>query len=325
MLCTQAHDTQFSNVPVAVALTFDCNFDETVGSSSARAKFDAQVRDDVSATLGVAKEAIEVLCHQRGSVIAEVVLKKVDGSSTMQATAALADELVQQAKDPESSLRQKAVGKLARRAEVHGPVAEPVLDILREFVTQGRHDAAETLTQQAEMAQSLKRQAEMANQVAQAKQRLKQQAERTIKKMLRIHLAIAFDSYHHRVVEKKRKRELCLRVVLRMQHRALAGAFDMFSGTVEQLASHRRVVERAISRWRSPAMTTAMWAWMEYMEMIAVERTMEALEQTKNQVSGAAELEKGELKRMVESEKERRIAQAQRIVQRLQESQVSSE
>jgi hypothetical protein len=138
-------------------------------------------------------------------------------------------------------------------------------------------------------------------------------------------LAISFDSYHDRVVEKKRKRELCLRVVLRMQHRALAGAFDMFSGTVEQLASHRRVVERAISRWRSPAMTTAMWAWMEYMEMIAVERKMEALEQTKNQMSGAAELEKGELKRVVESEKERRIAQAKRIVHRLQQSQVSSE
>ena len=152
-----------------------------------------------------------------------------------------------------------------------------------------------------------------------------EQARRTVKRMLRIQAAGAFDSFLECVVEKKRKRELCLRVVLRMQHRALAGAFDMFSGTVEQLASHRRVVERAISRWRSPAMTTAMWAWMEYMEMIAVERKMEALEQTKNQVSGAAELEKGELKRMVESEKERRIAQAQRIVQRLQESQVSSE
>lgn len=73
-----------------------------------------------------------------------------------------------------------------------------------------------------------------------------------------------------------------------------------------------------------PAMTTAMWAWMEYMEVIAVERKMEALEETKNQLSGAAELEKGELKRMVESEKERRIAQAQRIIHRLQQSQVIS-
>jgi hypothetical protein len=42
-------------------------------------------------------------------------------------------------------------------------------------------------------------------------------------------------------------------------------------------------------------------------------------------MSGAAELEKGELKRVVESEKERRIAQAKRIVHRLQQSQVSSE
>jgi hypothetical protein len=161
--------------------------------------------------------------------------------------------------------------------------------------------------------------------VQQEQERRMEQARRTVKRMLRIQAAGAFDSFLECVVEKKRKRELCLRVVLRMQHRALAGAFDMFSGTVEQLASHRRVVERAISRWRSPAMTTAMWAWMEYMEMIAVERKMEALEQTKNQVSGAAELEKGELKRVVESEKERRIAQAKRIVHRLQQSQVSSE
>lgn len=160
--------------------------------------------------------------------------------------------------------------------------------------------------------------------VQQEQERRIEQARRTVKRMLRIQVAGAFDSFLECVEEKKRKRELCRRVLLRMQNRALAGAFEMFAGTVDQLASHRRVVEKAMSRWRSPAMTTAMWAWMEYMEVIAVERKMEALEETKNQLSGAAELEKGELKRMVESEKERRIAQAQRIIHRLQQSQVIS-
>ena len=74
-----ANEQAQASVPVAVALSFDCDFDETIGSESARAAFDEQVQNDVSAALGVPKEAIEVLCHQRGSVIAEVILKAVDG------------------------------------------------------------------------------------------------------------------------------------------------------------------------------------------------------------------------------------------------------
>ena len=106
--------------------------------------------------------------------------------------------------------------------------------------------------------------------VQQEKDRRMEQAKRTVKRMLHIQVAGAFDSFLECVMEKKRKREQCRRVVLRMQHRALAGAFDMFAGTVEQLASHRQVIEKAMSRWRSPAMATAMLAWMEYMETIAM-------------------------------------------------------
>jgi hypothetical protein len=108
--------------------------------------------------------------------------------------------------------------------------------------------------------------------------------------------------------------------MLRMQQRALAGAFDMFIGTVGQLKAHRQIVEQSLGRWRSPATATAMWAWMEYMEVVALERKDDALDAARNQLSGMSEMaktEKEELNRAVVEEKQRRKQLAQRIVQRL--------
>ncbi len=163
--------------------------------------------------------------------------------------------------------------------------------------------------------------------VSEEKQRRTEQAKRMIvQRLLHSKLANAFDSYAYRVSKVRRQRETCRRVVLRMQHVALAGAFDMFLGTVRQLKANRQIVEKAMGRWRSPAMATAMWAWMEYMEVVAQERKDEALDAARNQLSGISEMaktEKEELNRAVEEEKHRRTEQAKRIVHRLLHSQLA--
>jgi hypothetical protein len=71
-----------------------------------------------------------------------------------------------------------------------------------------------------------------------------------------------------------------------------------------------------MGRWRTPAAATAMWAWMEYMQVVAQERKDKALDEARYQLSGMSEMpDKEELNRAVEIEKERRTKQSKRIVQ----------
>jgi hypothetical protein len=139
------------------------------------------------------------------------------------------------------------------------------------------------------------------------KQRRREQAKRIGQRLLISQLAYAFDSYACRVSDVRRKRETCRRVLLRMQHVALAGAFDMFIGTVGQLKAHRQMVERAMCRWKIPAIATAMWAWMEYIQVVAQERKDESLDQTRNQLLGMSDVAKTENKK----------ARCKRIIQRM--------
>jgi ribosomal protein S9 len=119
-----------------------------------------------------------------------------------------------------------------------------------------------------------------------------EQAKRIVQRLLHSQLVHAFDSYAYLVSEVRRNRETFRRVVLRMQQRALAGAFDMFIGKVGQLKAHRQTVKKAMGRWRTPAMATVMWAWMEYMEVVAQERKDEALNEVRVQLSGMSEIAK---------------------------------
>ena len=73
------------------------------------------------------------MCHQRGSVVAEVVLKKVDmpgGDGDCRGSALLAKELVDMINDETSCLRSSELGKLATSATIDGPIAVPVCDLV---------------------------------------------------------------------------------------------------------------------------------------------------------------------------------------------------
>ena len=81
-----------------------------------------------------------------------------------------------------------------------------------------------------------------------------------------------------------------------------------------------------MSRWRSPALSTAFWAWMEYMDSARQERKEAALEEARKHLAGESEAThkaKRELELVVQSEKERRVEQAQRIVRRMLHSQLA--
>ena len=298
---------------MAIALRFDCNFDKTVAGTKERTQFNMQIQKDVSTALGIPEEAIEVLCHQRGSVIAEIILKKVnsEGTGTVRSAAALADELAKQATDKNSSFRKKEVGKLAVGANIHGPIAQAMCDIISTIYESRGVDIAKCAsTSDPKIAAA----------VAETQHRLKQQADHAMRRMFHIQLAGAFDSFHDRVVETKKKHETCRGVVLRMQHLALAGAFDMLSGRVEQLKGHRRMVQRAVRRWKKPSLQIGLDKWLEYMDIIKYEVLEEAKEQLSQQVEtvkSSMDEDKESLGSAIQAEKERRVDQAQRIVQRM--------
>jgi len=79
------------------------------------------------------------------------------------------------------------------------------------------------------------------------------------------------------------------------------------------LKARREMMERAVNRWQSPAKSTALLAWIEYMEQLANDKNHQALED-------AAEIQKHELMSLVQAEKARRISQAQRILKRMLKS-----
>ena len=84
------------------------------------------------------------MCHQRGSVIAEVVLKRVtrpDGDSDPRTPDLLAQELVEKLNDRMSILCRKDLGSLAvKSAVIDGPFAEPLCNLVALVLRAGDND-----------------------------------------------------------------------------------------------------------------------------------------------------------------------------------------
>jgi hypothetical protein len=120
--------------------------------------------------------------------------------------------------------------------------------------------------------------------VREEKERRIIQAQRIVQRMLHGQLAGAFDCYHDRVIETKRKRETCKRAFLRMQNSVLAGAFDVFKHSVKHVQVHRRMIEGAVTRWKTPSVQIGFDMWMEYLGNCKVEAMEEARQQLKARI-----------------------------------------
>jgi hypothetical protein len=112
--------------PVAVALTVSFDFDEALGDSIRAAAFNQTLQTDVSSVLSVPESSVKVLCHQRGSVIAEIVLFADNDDESHRTPADLAQALLTSAETESGSLRKQSIGKFITKVEVHGPIAAPV-------------------------------------------------------------------------------------------------------------------------------------------------------------------------------------------------------
>ena len=58
-------ETRYANLPVAVALKYDADFDAVATNLEAAAKFDAHVQEQVSSALGIPKTAGKNFSHRK--------------------------------------------------------------------------------------------------------------------------------------------------------------------------------------------------------------------------------------------------------------------
>jgi hypothetical protein len=241
------------------------------------------------------------MCHQRGSVIAEVVLKRVtrpDGDSDPRTPDLLAQELVEKLNDRSGSLCRKDLGSLAvKSAVIDGPIAEPLCDLFsrvmraREADWRRKHKDAST------------------TKISHCK--------RVIERLLHSKLATAFFSYYSRIVQVKEQRQMCERALQRMLHTQLAAAFDGFSDAVDRLRTQRKLVQRALSRWNAPMMVIGFDLWCDFVLAAQSEKREEAHLQEKKMLSNALEECSSHHKSLVEKECQRRIDICSKTVKRM--------
>jgi hypothetical protein len=107
--------------------------------------------------------------------------------------------------------------------------------------------------------------------------RRRETCKRSVKRMLYIHLARAFDSFVDRVVQVRERKAQCKWFIKRIQLARLAAAFALFSGAIERVVAHREAVCKAMSRWRTPELREMFWHWIEYVDDTKQEAIKESL------------------------------------------------
>jgi hypothetical protein len=153
------------------------------------------------------------------------------------------------------------------------------------------HDAATALDQDAaceELKRELEQERDNGKALAEAESaRRRETCKRSVKRMLYIDLARAFDSFADRVVQVREKKGQCKWFIKRIQLARLAGAFALFSGAIERVVVRREAVWRAMSRWRTPELREMFWRWIEHVDDIKQEAVKESLAMARMKMAAA--------------------------------------
>jgi hypothetical protein len=233
---------------------------------------------------------VRVLCHQRGSVIAEVALSAAEGADSRderRSAAGLADELVRQAMDPGSVLRSKAVGQLCRRAEVHGPVAEGVC----VAVAESQRELVGLLEQAQREAKSSVRKGEAAEAEAGQLRGEMGRLQRLVEHMVdRTALETARDEAESRGMEVERMGRLVQSMVPRAHYETALDDMRRAEAEAERLSKR---LAGMVPREQAQAEQEEVAALREEIERLraklAVERRRQAEHQAAEDLRAAAE------------------------------------
>ena len=229
------------DIPVAVGITLDKDFEATFTDEAAVQQLDAGLQEDICAALGVDLAAVSVLCHQRGSIIAEVALRGSGDGRDARSAASLSAELVSQVKDCSSALRSRPIGSVAMQAEVHGVVSEPVC--LAVMASQRIF-----LTRMQAVGQ-------------QAQQRLDGLRRRVVCKMRNGFVASTFELWVQRHQRQRLTYKISARVLLRWSNLALAEAWRAWQEIRREKLRLKGVFTKLVMRSKYWQLCTAMGTW----------------------------------------------------------------
>ncbi|EKX39729.1 hypothetical protein GUITHDRAFT_114227 [Guillardia theta CCMP2712] len=300
--------------PAAVALKLNCDGREALKDSNSTNSLSNQVQDDISTALGVDPSAVSILCYERGSVIAEVALKKDPGVSSRK-PGDMVDDLLAQAVDMSSKLRGTATGRILVTAETHGSVSEQVCESIRRAYEQRVQAGDQRVNEMMEAyASELK---ELQSTLDNSLERREATMKTIHRRLMKQSLSEAFDDFCAQVAWVKDKKATCERVVRRMLHSQLAGAFDRLVEATEKLRRQRAMISSCLTRWRGSEVADSFEGWREEAGRSRAERAEAAREEERQRRERELEGDQQRAEQAARSERERLEATCRRAVQRM--------
>lgn len=152
-------------------------------------------------------------------------------------------------------------------------------------------------------------------------QRRVEACTRTVKRMLALQLAAAFDSYVHIVADRINKRCIIQRVLCRIQHGQLALAFDRYSGIIHHTLNQRASCSKVVRRMLHARLGAAYAHWLDYVKDCQIGVAQQAIDLAKQQMAGEIQshrdLVEHEQEERIQQEKERQMVVSRRIVQKM--------
>jgi len=139
------HATEKEATAVAVGLTLECDYDSMLGDGKDGAGFNEGLAREVQTALGIARSSVQVLCHQRGSIKAEIVLRRSDdGQGNVLTTEQAAMQVVELMARQDGLLLPAALLSFASRAELHGAITEALVSAVDSVVQNAAKRMAES-------------------------------------------------------------------------------------------------------------------------------------------------------------------------------------
>jgi len=265
----------------SVSITMPVDFGMIAASETAQQSFDEALKAQICACLDIPPGSVHVLCHQRGSVKAEVILSDVEPEDCSAARSALrlAKDLAKACVDTTSVFATCGLKLCASRAELHGPVSRHVMNAVTSSITEQRatttlardrnkHGAVQ-LMKRIMMKRSMLLFGMWAEGAAEARG-FKAKALKVVHRLMSRVLGEDFERWRDHVGEKRKLKPKALRVVRQlmsgMQRRmssTLLEGFERWRDTWQRQKRFRTKAGKALHHIVHGAMSKTVNSWQK--------------------------------------------------------------
>jgi len=263
----------------SVSLTMPVDFNSIAGSEEAQQSFDESLKTQISTTLGIAPGMVQVLCHQRGSVKAEVVLSDVlpeDGSPARSA-ARLARDLAKACVDDKSVFAATGLKVCASSAEVHGPISHAVLSAVQSSISEQRTQVSAAIaTASLSAGRSEVRAIYLLKRIllkvvilcfgtwvehALKEKQFKIKASKVVQSILSGMVVQFLGAWYKHTKKEIRKRVLMRRIFFRMNNRCMLMILERWYQNTEALKAQRALMRKVLTRMNQRGVSTVLDLW----------------------------------------------------------------